>query len=246
MGVVFAIGVVASLPQAASAQMDPSQLPYPLFAVPTLVGNISGGGTPTLLPYNPTAPATVISMPTEVANTFVSSATTATQRELVERLVDQRIGANDLVQADRDPSGVNTLLTYYIGPDARRHTFPSTSVMQSWYRMGAPRVHTITFAELEAIPLGANVTYRPGNTILRFESPDRYVVSAPQTLRRIASVKGADSVFGSDWQSHEIQLSDAFFADYRVSGEAAIDQHSDFDPAKAELAVNAPSEGMRR
>ncbi len=214
------------------------------FAQPPLLG-IYGGGTPTLLPYNPgplvqpvapVAPGSV--EPSRIVGTF----TTSTQSQLIQYLEEKGINAQSLVRISSDPSGVNTLTTYVIGRDARRHAFPHPTVLSSWFQNTNVAVRTLNQDELKNIPLGANITYRPGVHILQFESPVLYVVTGPRTLRALANTQTAAAIYGSNWEQKIVPLSDAFFADYRVSTESSITDASQYNAQSIESAALYPAE----
>ncbi len=91
------------------------------------------------------------------------------------------------------------LTTYYIAGDRRRHAFPTTTVLASWFptslrgtgniRQDAEacgQVTEISDVMLADIPIGATITYRPGTVYTGiFSDPMRYVVARGGVLRPI-------------------------------------------------------------
>lgn len=221
------------------------------FVQPPLLGS-PVGGAPSLLPFGtgtgisaPSFPSvTPVASSVSMSARFVSAATTATQAELMQQLQQKGIATDSLVSIPSDPSGVNTNVTYYIGRDARRHAFPHPSVMSSWYHKGLPEVRSLTSEELEMIPLGASVTYRPGVNILQFDGPAMYVVTAPNQLRRLADAQAAEAIYGSSWFTRLAGLSDAYFAGYQVTNEAPASSLTKFDPSALESSVATPSDAL--
>src|SRR3990170_2304691 len=50
---------------------------------------------------------------------------------------------------------------YYVGGDGKRYVFPNEKTYKTWYA-DFSLVQTITDAELAAMAIGGNVTYKPG------------------------------------------------------------------------------------
>lgn len=117
---------------------------------------------------------------------------------------------------------------YYFAADGKRYVFPDEGTYFSWFSdfSGVVRV---TDAELAGMPLGGNVTYRPGIRLLKVQTdPKVYAVDQGGTLRWIQSESLADALYGPYWNKAIDDLPDAFFTDYRVG--APINSAKDFDP----------------
>ncbi len=105
---------------------------------------------------------------------------------------------------------------YYCGGDGKRYVFPNDKTYFTWYA-NFTGVKTITPEELAAIPIGGNVTYRPGVKLLKIQSdPKVYAVDRHGTLRWITTDAIAKSLYGSAWAKQVHDLSDAFFINYKV------------------------------
>jgi len=123
---------------------------------------------------------------------------------------------------------------YYAGADGKRYVFPDQKSYMTWYA-DFSGVVTITDAELAAITIGGNVTYRPGVKLAKITTdPKVYAVAAHGVLRPIASEAVAAALYGSAWSTFVQDVPDAFFTNYTVG--AAINAASDYDKA-AELAA---------
>ncbi|TAK05218.1 phosphodiester glycosidase family protein [Patescibacteria group bacterium] len=123
---------------------------------------------------------------------------------------------------------------YYVGGDGRRHAFPSDTVYFSWYP-DFLNIQIVTAAALAAIPLGDNVTYRPGTTLVKFESVSKvYAVAGGGELRWMTSEALAAASFGSGWSSQVKDIADVLFSNYRFGAD--ITAAADYDRA-AELAA---------
>lgn len=217
------------------------------FAQPPVLGGYTSGIGSALLPYNPgvlpAAPDAPMVVPMQDRPApVVGAATTSTPSELLHQLDTQGIAVQSLVKIPYDPSGVNDNVTYYIGADGRRHAFSHPSVLESWYPNGAPTARTLSMMELQAIPLGVSVSYRPGTKVLQFEGPTMYAVTGPGTLRPLRDAQAAESVYGSSWFNHLVGLSDAYFAGYHLTGEVPIATAGDVSPSSAASVFASPSD----
>lgn len=105
---------------------------------------------------------------------------------------------------------------YYLGADGKRYVFPNESTFFSWYG-DFSMVVTVPQSELESYPLGANVTVRPGTKLVKITTdPKVYAVEPNGTLLWIPSETVAMTLFGSNWAKRVIDVSDAFFTNYRI------------------------------
>jgi len=118
---------------------------------------------------------------------------------------------------------------YAIGGDDRRHAFPNERIFKSWFK-DFSAVQKITDADLAAIDLGENVTYKPGVRLVKLTTdPKVYAIGSKRILRWVTSESAARDLYGSMWAKSVDDLSDAFFADYDVG--APIISKTDYDPA---------------
>ncbi|MEK7139167.1 MAG: PA14 domain-containing protein [Patescibacteria group bacterium] len=114
---------------------------------------------------------------------------------------------------------------YYYGYDGKRHTFPTEATYRSWYA-DFSNVKNVTATELAAIPLGPNITVRPGTYLIKITTdPKVYAVEPPGTLRHIESVAQAELLYGRGWQNRVIDLPDPFFGDYKNGGALPPKRH---------------------
>lgn len=112
---------------------------------------------------------------------------------------------------------------YFYGDDGKRYVFPNDKVFFSWYA-DFSSVKEITDAELAAIQIGGNVTYRPGTKLVKVTSDPRvYAVSGHGVLRWITTEDLAKKLYGSDWAKQVHDLSDSLFGDYEVGSSIASD-----------------------
>lgn len=119
---------------------------------------------------------------------------------------------------------------YYYGSDGKRHAFPNDKVYFSWYA-DFSGVQTVSSSFLASLPLGTNVTYRPGAKLVKFTTDDKtYAVGLGGTLRWITTEQAASSLYGSAWNTKVDDISDAFFANYRFGADVA--SAADFSTAE--------------
>lgn len=129
---------------------------------------------------------------------------------------------------DRNPETAADSAVYYVGSDGKRHPFPNVRVYHSWYA-DFSSVQTITIAQMAAIPLGANVRFRPGTRLLKFETvPTVYAIARGGILHAIASEEIAAALFGNAWATLVDDITDVLFGNYLVGGTIATT--ADYDP----------------
>lgn len=121
----------------------------------------------------------------------------------------------DLVKTAADPA------VYYLGADGRRYVFPNASVYASWYGSFAP-VRIIPTEDMAALPIGGNVTYRPGVRLLKVATdPKTYVVGKGGMLRHVVSEEVAECLYGPGWMRKIDDVPVESFADYRIGTPVA-------------------------
>ncbi len=116
---------------------------------------------------------------------------------------------------------------YYIGENGKRYVFPHRSVYETWYK-DFSNVKTISLSELNIYPLADNMTVRPGTKLIKIQSdPSVYAVSPGGILHKIDSETRAVTLYGTDWAKRVIDVSDAFFVNYRIGTPIISDLHPD-------------------
>jgi hypothetical protein len=105
---------------------------------------------------------------------------------------------------------------YYCGDDGKRYVFPTSSTYFTWYQ-DFSGVVTLSDADLARIPIGGNVTYRPGTRLIKIvSSPQVYAVSRGGQLRQIPNEQIAILLFGTNWSKLVDDLPEGFFTDYKI------------------------------
>ncbi|MBP6944519.1 hypothetical protein KBD61_01480 [Patescibacteria group bacterium] len=116
---------------------------------------------------------------------------------------------------------------YYYAADGKRYVFPNEKTYKSWYA-DFSTVKTITGAELAALPLGANVTIRPGTKLVKITTdPKVYAVAPNGTLRWIETEAIAIALYGSNWAQRVVDVPDGYFVNYTVGASVSSAVHPD-------------------
>jgi hypothetical protein len=116
---------------------------------------------------------------------------------------------------------------YYYAADGKRYVFPNEKTYKSWYA-DFSTVKTISGAELAALPLGANVTIRPGTKLVKITTdPKVYAVAPNGTLRWIETEAIAIALYGSNWAQRVVDVPDGYFVNYTVGASVSSAVHPD-------------------
>lgn len=127
-------------------------------------------------------------------------------------------GPGDLVklESDLNPATQRDSAVYYVGADGKRYVFPNFKTYDTWYD-GYDSVSVISEEEMAALPIGGNVTYRPGTRLVKVVSdPTVYAVEPGGVLRAVVSETVARSLYGENWADRVDDVPDAFFVNYTV------------------------------
>ncbi len=156
------------------------------------------------------------------------------------------VQVHDLIklQDDGNPDTQFDTTVYYIGADGRRHSFPNPKVYFSWFP-DFSRVRIVASRELADIPLGANLTYRPGTKLVKFMTDPRvYAVDSDRRLRWVKTEAIAVSLYGPFWARQVDDISDAFYMDYRFGQD--IERPGDYTTTGAMGTAVFPSDVLPR
>lgn len=124
---------------------------------------------------------------------------------------------------------------YYDGGDGHRHAFPDEHVYFSWYA-DFSKVQTVSAAFMASLPLGQNVTPRPGVRMIKLTTdPKTYAVGLGGMLHWVSSESVAVSLYGADWNTKIDDVSDAFFVDFRTGDP--IMSAATFSPSAEQAAA---------
>ena len=118
---------------------------------------------------------------------------------------------------------------YYFASNGKRFVFPNDKTYFTWYT-NFDGVKQISDGALATIPLGGNVTYRPGVKMVKITTdPKVYAVDQGGVLRWVKTEQLAQTLFGLAWASRIDDVPDAFFTNYRVGNP--IETSAEYTPA---------------
>jgi hypothetical protein len=158
----------------------------------------------------------------------------------------------DSVEVGLIKSPASSAVYYFDGGE--RYAFPHQSVFFSWYE-DFDAVVTITADELAAITYnGKLITMRAGTHPVKIESdPKVYAVEPGGVLRHIADEDTALALYGADWASMIVDVSDAFWFWYdktdAVDNKLTADAHAAgtvFSYTDSELIYYVDADGTKR
>lgn len=105
---------------------------------------------------------------------------------------------------------------YYKGKDGKRYVFGNDKVYFSWFK-DFSGIRVLDASDLAAIPIGGNVTYRPGSRLVKIQSDARvYAVARGGVLRSIPDERRAREVFGDKWNLMIDDIPESFFVNYKI------------------------------
>ena len=109
---------------------------------------------------------------------------------------------------------ISSFAVYFIGEDGKRHAFPNEQVYYTWFP-DFTGVHTVTDADLAAVPLGKPMTVKPGTRLVKITTdPKVYAVGTGGVLHWVKSEAVAQALYGQDWALLVSDVSDALFVTY--------------------------------
>jgi len=177
----------------------------------------------------------VLRMGRKAFTVSVVVATIAWSIGLAALLMPLAAGAATLTSGDLIKASLPAV--YYYGADGKRYVFPNDKTYMTWYS-DFSSVKKISDAELAAIQIGGNVTYKPGVKMVKITTdPKVYAVDAMGTLRWVNSEVLAANLYGNNWNKQIDDVSDAFFTNYKIGSD--VSQSSDF--VKATITAAAGS-----
>ncbi|MBU1179496.1 hypothetical protein KJ885_00980 [Patescibacteria group bacterium] len=177
----------------------------------------------------------VIKMGKKVLTISVVVTTMAWMIGVAALLMPLAASAADLSSGDLIKASLPAV--YYYGADGKRYVFPNSKTYFTWYS-DFSTVKTVTDAELAAITIGGNATYKPSVKMVKITTdPKVYAVDAGGSLRWVKSETVANALYGVNWNQEIDDVPDAFFTNYTVGTDVA----SAGDFAKATVLAAATS-----
>jgi hypothetical protein len=126
------------------------------------------------------------------------------------------LGPGDLIKIPDDGSELtqSDSAVYYYAKNGKRYVFPNEKTYFSWYA-DFRNVKTIPLDQMSFIPIGGNVTYKPGSRLVKFQTDVKtYAVSHGGVLRWLRTEEAARTFYGSNWNTQVDDVSEAFYTNY--------------------------------
>ena len=133
------------------------------------------------------------------------------------------VQAGDLIKIpdDGNASTLSDTAVYYYAVDGRRYVFPNEKVFYTWFP-DFSKVKVLVIDQMSLIPIGGNVTYKPGSRLVKFQTdPKTYLVTKGGVLRWAMTEDVAKGWFGSNWNQHVDDITEAFYVNYKFGQPVA-------------------------
>lgn len=147
-----------------------------------------------------------------------------------------------------EAAGINTAIrgssdtVYWYATNGKRYVFPDAQTYLSWFP-NFTNVVRVSDYELTTIPLGGNVTYRPGARLVKIDSdPKVYAVSRYGVLRWVTGESLASQLYGYNWMNQVRDIPTSFFTNYTIG--SAIWTSSDYTVSTEYNSVGNPSDNL--
>lgn len=132
---------------------------------------------------------------------------------------------------------------YWYASNGKRYVFPNVNTYYSWFPSFS-NVQSVSDAELSSIPLGGNVTYRPGAKLVKvMTDPKVYAVARNGTLRWVTGEYVASQLYGYNWTSKIHDIPDTFFNNYVLG--TPIWNAWEYNVSDEYNGVYSPSDSLR-
>lgn len=127
------------------------------------------------------------------------------------------INVGDLIKIpdDNDANTLNDTAVYYYASNGKRYVFPNEKVYFTWYP-DFNNVKIIPIDQMSLIPIGGNVTYKPGSKLVKFQTDTKtYIVTRGGVLRWAMTEDVVRGWFGPNWNQYVDDISEAFYVNYK-------------------------------
>jgi hypothetical protein len=132
------------------------------------------------------------------------------------------------IPSDSDPNTYSDTAVYYFASDGRRYVFPNEKVYFTWYPT-FENVNILSLEDMTKIPIGGNVTYRPGSKLVKFQTDNKvYAVYQNGELRWVPTESLAKDLYGDGWASKVDDINESFYVNYTFG--TPIEHRLDFSP----------------
>ncbi|MFO0764720.1 MAG: Ig-like domain-containing protein [Patescibacteria group bacterium] len=126
------------------------------------------------------------------------------------------VGSLIKIPDDNNATTLSDTAVYYYASNGKRYVFTNEKTFFSWYP-DFSSVQTITLEQMSLIPIGGNVTYKPGSRLVKFQTDTKtYLPTKGGVLRWVMTEQVARQWFGADWNTKVDDISEAFFVNYQM------------------------------
>ncbi len=154
------------------------------------------------------------------------------EKQMVSALEDVNV-AFDAYEAPKDEREKVVVLTdngsvYYFGADDKRYIFPTPETYYSWFGGYQPE-KSMDLEEMQKIPLGGNVTLRPG-TLLQTPSDLKVYLVIEQSAIAPVDERVLQLVYGKKYKDRIVELPNYYFTNYVYATPiASVDEFPQLD-----------------
>ncbi len=121
--------------------------------------------------------------------------------------------------SDNNSATQQDSVVYYCSSDGTRNVFPNEDSYFTWYR-DFTGIQVISEEQMAKIPLGENITFKPGSMMVKIVSDARvYAVAKGGVLRWLVNEVIAASLYGSAWNMFISDIPVEFFLNSYEIGE---------------------------
>ncbi len=123
----------------------------------------------------------------------------------------------DAYESSQEEQGKVVVLTdngsvYYFAADGKRYIFPTPETYSSWFGEYQPE-KSMELEEMQKVPLGGNVTLRPG-TILQTPSDPKVYLVIEQSAIAPVDERILQLVYGKKYKERVVELPNHYFTNY--------------------------------
>lgn len=133
------------------------------------------------------------------------------------------LNPGDLIKLadDGDVKTLNDSAVYYYASNGKRYVFSNDKVYFSWYPT-FDGVKIVPQDQMSLIPIGGNVTYKPGTKLVKFQTdPKTYIVTRGGVLRWAKTEDVVRGWFGAEWNKNVDDINEAFYINYKFGEPVA-------------------------
>ncbi len=128
-----------------------------------------------------------------------------------------------VIRTELDKVPLGSLITsdnkryFWYGSDRKRYVFPTAGTFNSWYPAGEPiKVYEISDSQLSSIPIGGNVTYKPGVKLIKLpDYPKIFAIEKKSIVRVFENNEIIAKLYGGSWRDFYLDIiPEGYFTNY--------------------------------